>query len=146
LSEETAAVEKIPGTYEDTVATADALLSRHGVYRDLSLALSEGVGQVEFTKKHMLRAIDEIWVRAVEDAVGALDRLIRNPNHFIAETEEVLPIEMTKKITGRSIAHLSRHTNYLSTDDGGGITPTKMLNIFRDDSLLTYENKFLNTL
>ncbi|HBJ19430.1 MAG TPA: hypothetical protein DDY70_06835, partial [Clostridiales bacterium] len=32
LSEETAAVEKIPGTYEDTVATADALLSRHGVY------------------------------------------------------------------------------------------------------------------
>lgn len=136
----------LPGAYEDTVATADALLSRHGVYRDLSLALSEGQGQVEFTKKHMLRAIDEIWVRAIEDAVGSLDRLIRNPNHYIAETEEVLPIEMTKKITGRSIAHLSRHTNYLSTDDDGEITPTKMLNIFRDDSLLTYENKFLNTL
>ena len=138
--------EKPLGTYEDTVATAEELLSRHAVYRDLSLALSEGEGRVEYSEKHMLRAIDEIWVRAVEDAVASLDRLIRNPNHYIAESEDVLPIEMTKKITGRSIAHLARHTNYLNTDSDGEITPTKMLNIFRDDSLLTYENKFLNTL
>ena len=134
------------GAYRDTVDTTDALFSRHAVYRDLTLAFSEGRGQAEFVRRHMLRAIDEIWVRAVEDAVGSLDRLVRNPNHYIAETEEVLPIEMTKKITGRSVAHLSRHTDYLSRNDDGDITPTKMLNIFRDDSLLTYENKFLNTL
>ncbi len=148
-SSEEESTERVPsplGVYRDTVETTEALLSRHAVYRDLSLALSEGGGQVEFTKKHMLRAIDEIWVRAVEDAVGSLDRLIRNPNHYIAETEEILPIEMTKKITGRSIAHLSRHTDYLSKNNDGDITPTKMLNVFRDDSLLTYENKFLNTL
>lgn len=132
--------------YTDTVSSADALLARHRIYDDISRALSEGEGHVELSERRMLRAVDEIWVRAVEDCVPSLDRLIRNPNHFIAETEEVLPIEMTRKITGRSIAHLSRHADYLSPDGNGEITPTKMLNIFRDDSLLTYENKFLNTL
>ena len=31
-------------------------------------------------------------------------------------------------------------------NDNGEVTPMKMLNVFREDSLMTYENKFLNTL
>ena len=134
------------GAYEDTVFTTDGLFSRHGVYGEITAAFAEGVCKASFSQKLMLRAVDEIWVRAIEDCVHSLDELIRNPNHFIAETEEVLPIELTKKVSGRSVAHLCRHTDYLSPDDKGEITPTKMLNVFRDDSILTYENKFLNTL
>ena len=141
------AVEERPlGAYDDTVFTTNELFSRHGVFNDIIAALSEGEGKASFSEKLMLRSIDEIWVRAIEDCVHSLDELIRNPNHFIAETEEVLPIELTKRITGRSVAHLCRHTDYISSNDKGEVTPTKMLNVFRDDSILTYENKFLNTL
>ena len=137
--------EVIRNAYDDTVFTINNLLTRHGIYGDILSALSEGNCRASFTEKLMLRAVDEIWVRAIEDCVNSLDELIRNPNHYIAETEEVLPIELTKKITGRSVAHLCRHTDYLR-EDNDEIMPTKMLNIFRDDSFMTYENKFLNTL
>lgn len=121
-------------------------IASYGAINDLLTVLSDGDGRISVTERRMLRAVDEIWVRAVEDCVTALDTLIRNPNHFIAESEEVLPIELTKRISGRSVAHLARHTDYLSEDETGGYTPTKMLNVFREDSVLTYENKFLNTL
>ena len=134
------------GAYDDTVKSLDELASRHGVYDEILESLSEGYGKIGLTNRKMLRSVDEIWVRAIEDCLPALDELIRNPNHYIAETEEVLPIELTKKISGRSITHLGRHTDYLTENSDGEITPTKMLNIFRDDSVLTYENKFLNTL
>ena len=58
----------------------------------------------------------------------------------------MLPIELTKRVSGRSVAHLARHTDYISRNEYGELTPTKLLNVFREDSLLTYENKFLNTL
>lgn len=134
------------GVYADTLKSTDDLISRHGIYNDILTSLSEGVGTVKVSEKLLLRSIDEIWVKAVEDCVNSLDELIRKPNRYIAETEEVLPIELTKRISGRSITHLSRHTDYIIPCDDGEIKPTKMLNVFREDSLLTYENKFLNTL
>ena len=137
---------KRSGAYADTVETVDSLVKRHGVYDEILTAFSEGESKARLTQKQMLRSVDEIWVRAIEDCLSAMDELIRNPNHFIAETEEVLPIERTKRISGRSIAHLGRHTDYLSMQPNGEYTPTKMLNVFREDSILTYENKFLNTL
>lgn len=132
--------------YGDTVDTQNLLLGRHGAYEDILALFGEGEGQARLSQKQILRSVDEIWVRAIEDCIPSLDELIRNPNHFIAETEDILPIEKTKRISGRSIAHLCRHTDYLSVKEDGDFTPTKMLNVFREDSLLTYENKFLNTL
>lgn len=132
--------------YSDTILTAEELMSRHGVYNEILGALAEGKGTIRLSEKLMLRSVDEIWVKAVEDCINSLDELIRKPNRFISETEEVLPIELTKRISGRSVTHLCRHTDYISPNEKGEITPTKMLNVFREDSLLTYENKFLNTL
>ena len=115
-------------------------------YKEILELLLGGETAIKATKKYVLRSVDEMWVKAAEECLPALDTLTRNPTGFIAETEEILPIEMTKKITGRSIQHLGRHADYLSETDDGELMPTKMLNIFREDSLQTYENKFLNTL
>lgn len=134
------------GIYTDTVKSVDDLVSRYALYGEILDALSSGEATAKLSRKLMLRSIDEMWVSTIEDSLLALDELIRKPKGFIAETEEVLPIEMTKKINGRSIQHLSMHTDYISKVEGDDVTPTKMLNIFREDSLLTYENKFLNTL
>ncbi len=131
--------------YPTTVSTVNGLVNKYQTYNDIVTLIAEGNTTAHFTQKTMLRSIDEGWVTAIENCLDPIDRLIRNPSHFIAETEEILPIEMTKKITGRSIAHLGQHSSYI-TMDGDDIIPKKMLNIFRDDSILTYENKFLNTL
>lgn len=133
--------------YEDTVLSKSELLKRHGLYGKILSDLSGGVTEIKSSEKLTLKALDEGWIEKVENALSSIDFLLRNPTRYIAETEEVLPIELTRKITGRSIAHLSMHTDYISeVKDDGTVTPTKLLNIFREDSYLTYENKFLNTL
>lgn len=115
-------------------------------YRRAYGAIAGGDAVVRLSEKKMLRALDEKWVSEIEDALPAIDELMRRPSHFIAETEEVLPMELTRKITGRSVEHLCRHTDYISSVNGDEVTPSKLLNVFREDSVLTYENKFLNTL
>lgn len=132
--------------YTDTRDSARELLSRYTTYGTIRDALTSGDASVRVTEKKMLRAIDEGWVTRVEDSLFALDELIRCPSRYIAETEEILPMELTKKISGRSVVHLSQHTDYIASVDGDEITPSKLLNVFREDSILTYENKFLNTL
>ncbi|MBO4540030.1 MAG: DUF2357 domain-containing protein [Clostridia bacterium] len=132
--------------YQDTLMTMDALIARHEEYETILNVLKNGAPKIRMTKKFMLKMIDETWVRAIEDSLQALDEVVRNPGHFIEETEELLPIERTKKVTSRSIQHLCQHTDLISSVEGDTIIPTKLLNVFREDSMMTYENKFVNTL
>lgn len=134
------------GIYTDTVNAARNVISRYAQYGEISGALASGDASIKMSEKKMLRALDEGWVRTIEDALPAINELMRRPSHFIAETEEILPMELTRKITGRSVVHLCQHTDYISSVEGDRVTPSKLLNVFREDSVLTYENKFLNTL
>ena len=131
--------------FSDTVSTENALTERHEEYDDLLSAFA-GEGELRFVKQKIIRSVDESWVKAVEDCLPALDEVTRNPSHFIEETEELLPIERTKKVTTRSIRHLSQHTGLISRIEGDVVIPSKLLNVFRDESVMTYENKFINTL
>ena len=132
--------------YQDTLLTMDALIARHEEYATILDVLKNGTPKIRMSKKFMLKMIDETWVRAIEDSLQALDEVVRNPGHFIEETEELLPIERTKKVTSRSIQHLCQHTDLISSVEGDTIIPSKLLNVFREDSMMTYENKFINTL
>lgn len=149
-SQSTSAIPYAPdsalGIYTDTVNAARSVISRYAQYGEISGALASGNASIKMSEKKMLRALDEGWVRTIEDALPAINELMRRPSHFIAETEEILPMELTRKITGRSVVHLCQHTDYISSVEGDRVTPSKLLNVFREDSVLTYENKFLNTL
>ena len=124
----------------------------HGVaekyefYPEIISAMRDGDATVELRKRFMLKAIDETWVTVIEDSIQALDEIIRKPGRFIEENEEVLPIELSRHISSRSIKHLAQHTDYISDVDGDKITPSKILNVFYDETMMTYENKFINTL
>ena len=134
------------GAASATANYLDEIAKKYRAYEETLEAMSMGDVSVEFRERLMLRAVDERWMEKIENALGAIDYLMRNPTHYIVETEEVLPVEMTKKITGRSIAHLGQHSDNISVNEDGELTPKKLLNVFREDSVLTYENKFLNTL
>ncbi|MBQ0010528.1 MAG: DUF2357 domain-containing protein [Ruminococcus sp.] len=132
--------ENIAGA-ERPLAQADSPLIR---VKDL---FENGKSTVELKKRYMLKAIDEVWVRAIEDTIPSLDVIIRHPGVFLQEREDILPIEQTRRVTGRSIQHLSQHTDFIKEiRDDGTVMPTKLLNVFQDETMLTYENRFINTL
>ena len=95
----------------------------------------------------MNNIIDVKWVTAIEECIIPIDNIIRNPMRFIKEEEEIVPIEQTRKISQASIRHLAQHTNMISkVDYDGSVTPNKILNIHKEETFATYENRFIYTL
>lgn len=87
------------------------------------------------------------WLVLMEDTVRYLDNILRNPNRFIVNEEEVVNVEKARRITVESIKHLSKHTNFIQKiEDNGDVKPSKILNINKDESYNTYENRVIYTL
>ena len=102
--------------------------------------------EASLKKRTVRKSIDTEWITRVEEALPSLDQIIRNPKVFIEDEEEVVPVELTRRISEKSIKHLAQHTNLILKIDGDEITPSRILNVFHEESYLTYENKFTNTL
>lgn len=115
-------------------------------YDDAKMLVASADTVASLKNNTVRRSIDTEWIEKIEYAIPYLDAFIRSPGIAIQENEEVLPVELTKKVSEKSIRYLSQHTNHILKIDGDDVTPSKLLNIFRDETLLTYENKFINTL
>lgn len=90
---------------------------------------------------------DFAWLDIMEDTIMYLDNILRNPNRFIVNEEEIVKVEQAKRITVDSIKHLAKHTSFIQEiDDNGDVKPSKVLNINKDESYNTYENRFIYTL
>jgi hypothetical protein len=109
-------------------------------------ALKSGERNVYLYEKYIERTVDIAWVEMIEQTIIPLDTIIRNPRRFIKNEEEILPIEMVRNVTTESIRHLAQHTNMIATVKGDEVTPQRMLNIHKEESFETYENRFIYTL
>ena len=91
--------------------------------------------------------VDLEWLEIMEETVRYLDNIYRNPNRFIVNEEEIVNVEKARKVTVETIKHLSRHTNFIQEiSDKGEVRPSKILNINKDESFNTYENRIIYTL
>ena len=115
-------------------------------YEDAKMLVGSADTVASLKNNTVYRSIDTEWIEKIEYTIPYLDAFIRNPGVAIQENEEVLPVEATKKISEKSIRYLAQHTNHILKIEDGEVTPSKILNVFRDESFLTYENKFINTL
>ena len=88
------------------------------------------------------------WIDIIEDTVPYIDNILRNPNRFIVNEEDVVKIELARRVTVESIKHLSRNTNLIQDIDKktGDVKPSKILNINKEESFNTYENRFIYSL
>ena len=87
------------------------------------------------------------WLELMEETIIYIDNILRNPNRFIINEEEVVKVEQARRVTVESIKHLAKHTNLIQeiTEDDE-VKPSKILNINKDESYNTYENRVIYTL
>lgn len=88
------------------------------------------------------------WLDIMEETIRYLDNILRNPNRFIINEEDIVKVELARRVTVESIKHLSRNTNLIQDIDKktGDVKPSKILNINKEESFNTYENRFIYSL
>lgn len=115
-------------------------------YGDMLEAMEGGKHEISLFNRFFEKKIDLKWVEAIEACTVALDTIVRNPRKFIVQEEEIVPIERARKITAESVRHLAQHTSMIARVDGDRVTPSQILNVFREESFEIYENRFIFTL
>lgn len=87
------------------------------------------------------------WLELMEETVVYIDNILRNPNRFIINEEEVVNVEKARRVTVESIKHLARNTSMIQKiERNGDVKPSKILNINKDENYNTYENRVIYTL
>lgn len=92
------------------------------------------------------KVIDMDWVVAIEEALPYIQKAIDEQRRFIKQIENVVRIELAKKVGPDSVKHLSQHTNFIAKVEDGMVTPNKILTTEREESFAIYENRVLMTL
>ena len=100
-----------------------------------------------FKYVRLIKSIDEDWISAIEQALPSLHHVVMNPRKFIEEEREVVNIAMARNITTESLRHLTQHSDLIDKyDEDGTVIPNRILNVFKEESLNIYENRFICTL
>ena len=122
------------------------LLSQENPDMPLFMDKIESKLMMDITKNEILE--NDEWIDQVLFTAPYIEKALRNPNKQIITEEEVVKIELIKKVTVESIKHLSKNTNLISEFDEKtqDVKPSKILNAYKEESFLTYENRFLYTL
>ena len=69
--------------------------------------------KLDLKNKSSSQTYDDTWLTKMEETIKYLDNILRNPNRFIVNEEEVVKIERARRITVESIKHLARNTNFI---------------------------------
>ena len=100
-----------------------------------------------FSSENLLKTIDEEWVSTIEEAVPAIQAVVQNPRKFIEEDRQVVNIAMARNILSESVQHLLQHSNLIDkVNEDGTVIPNRILNVYKEESFNTYENRFISTL
>lgn len=101
---------------------------------------------MDISKKQILD--DDEWIDMVNFTIPHLEKALNKWNKQIITEEEIIKMELIKKVSIESIKHLAKHTNFVTEfdEDTGEVIPSKILNAYKEESFITYENRFLYTL
>lgn len=88
------------------------------------------------------------WIEMVEFSLPHLEKALTKEIKNIVTEEEIIKIELIKKVTVESVKHLSKNVNYVDrfNQKTGEVIPKKILNAYKEETFITYENRFLYSL
>jgi len=115
-------------------------------YSSLRNSMNGGTFEASIDEHFLSQDIDVGWIEMIEKTIIPIDNIIRSPRKFIQNEEEIVQIEFARGITTDSIKHLAQHTNLIASVEDDMVTPQKILNIRKEESYDTYENRFMKTL
>lgn len=88
------------------------------------------------------------WIDMVEFSLPHVEKALTKEIKNIVTEEEIIKIELIKKVTVESVKHLSKNVNYVDrfNQKTGEVIPKKILNAYKEETFITYENRFLYSL
>lgn len=124
------------------------LLTQSASFYELLLSLRQERNTYLAQKSRLeAKSIDPSFIDELEKGFDAIDAIIKNPRTFIKEEDVLVEAGRAKRISPRSISHLASHTQYVhNVDEGGNVTPEKLLTPESDIDYWIYENRFIMTL
>lgn len=135
------------GKYYRAYMYMQDLLKNDFTYNYITESLKDGdKGKDTLDGKTNEKVIDMDWVEAIEDALPYIQKAIDEQRRFIKQVENVVRVELAKKVGPETVKHLSQHTNFIAKVEGDMVTPNKLLTIEREESFAIYENRVLMTL
>jgi hypothetical protein len=116
-------------------------------YRYFYNLVDTGRNYADFSYVRLVKFVDEKWVNEIVEALPSLIKVVQNPRKYIEEDREIVNIAMARNISAESVRHLLAHSNYIDEyREDGTVIPNKILNVYKEESLNTYENRFICTL
>lgn len=88
------------------------------------------------------------WMDMIEFSIPYIEKaLIKGIRNIVTE-EEIIKIELIKKVTVESVKHLSKNVNFVDryNQKTGEVIPKKILNAYKEETFINYENRFLYSL
>lgn len=135
------------GKYYRAYMYMQDLLKNDFTYNYITESLKDGdKGKDTLDGKTNEKVIDMDWVEAIEVALPYIQKAIDEQRRFIKQVENVVRVELAKKVGPETVKHLSQHTNFIAKVEGDMVTPNKLLTIEREESFAIYENRVLMTL
>lgn len=139
--------DEIINSYEKMVNGDQEALKKDRYYNYFYNLVDTGRNYANFSYVRLVKSIDEQWVNEIEEALPSLIHVVQNPRKYIEEEREVVNIAMARNISSESVRHLLAHSNYIDEyREDGTVIPNKILNVYKEESLNTYENRFICTL
>ncbi|HHT67531.1 MAG TPA: hypothetical protein GX010_04890, partial [Erysipelotrichaceae bacterium] len=115
--------------------------------KEIFESLSGGKNSYLRLDRLLSSSFDKSWIEMIEGCIFDLGDIISNPRLSTKEVEYIVPIELARKITAKSVQHLAANTQYIrEIDEYGNVIPRKILTVAHEDDILTYENRFIATL
>ena len=102
-----------------------------------------GQNTLQQTHRVLHKVVDERWLTTIEESLDALNRITEHTRRFVTSNEEVVPVELARKITADSVRHLSQNTQFIASSKNGEIHPTRILNVTTEETYNLYENRFV---
>lgn len=125
-----------------------SVLGNESFYEQFKKRVDKGSSVFKLAKKRLIQDISIDWIDTIESILPNLDTIVRNPRKFIVQEEDIVDVSLARSISTESVKFLAQHTNMISKVDEktGDVTPSKILNITKEESFEIYENRFIYTL
>lgn len=139
--------DNMENVYEKLVKNLSLDLAQDRFYQYFMNLLETGSNYCSYFSSHMVKNIDEEWIKAIEEALPSLQHVVLNPRKFIEEDRQIVNVAMARNITPETIQHLLQHSNMIDkVNEDGTVVPNRLLNVYKEESYNTYENRFIATL